>query len=157
MQCNKNSPYFPCGFRIRAKIRENTYHFIRKGSTSFEKWGKFRKSLHKYRFVTHRISYFFFNYIHLILIHCLSTCFCNQHPVNLHLHCFLCIFIEMITDNIDCLPDFLCKCVTLCFCIHHFFHNHFSFLLEPQQRVIPLVSVRTLFFQSGPKWALPVS
>ena len=24
------------------------------------------------------ISYFFFNYIHLILIHCLSTCFCNQ-------------------------------------------------------------------------------
>ena len=95
---------------------------------------------------------FFFNYIHLILIHCLSTCFCNQHPVNLLLHCFLCIFIEMITDNIDCLPDFLCKCVTLCFCIHHF-----SFLLEPQQRVIPLVSVRTLFFQSGPKWALPVS
>ena len=73
------------------------------------------------------ISYFFFNYIHLILIHCLSTCFCNQHPVNLLLHCFLCIFIEMITDNIDCLPDFLCKCVTLCCCIHHFFHNHFSF------------------------------
>ena len=109
------------------------------------------------RFVTHMISYFFFNYIHLILIHCLSTCFCNQHPVNLLLHCFLCIFIEMITDNIDCLPDFLCKCVTLCFCIHHFFHNHFSFLLEPQQRVIPLVSVRTLFFKSGPKWALPVS
>ena len=103
------------------------------------------------------ISYFFFNYIHLILIHCLSTCFCNQHPVNLLLHCFLCIFIEMITDNIDCLPDFLCKCVTLCFCIHHFFHNHFSFLLEPQQRVIPLVSVRTLFFKSDPKWALPVS
>ena len=111
----------------------------------------------KSRFVTHMISYFFFNYIHLILIHCLSTCFCNQHPVNLLLHCFLCIFIEMITDNIDCLPDFLCKCVTLCFCIHHFFHNHFSFLLEPQQRVIPLVSVRTLFFKSGPKWALPVS
>ena len=111
----------------------------------------------KYRFVTHMISYFFFNYIHLILIYCLSTCFCNQHPVNLLLHCFLCIFIEMITDNIDCLPDFLCKCVTLCFCIHHFFHNHFSFLLEPQQRVIPLVSVRTLFFKSGPKWALPVS
>ena len=93
------------------------------------------------------ISYFFFSYIHLILIHCLLTCFCNQHPVNLLLHCFLCIFIEMITDNIDCLPDFLCKCVTLCFCIHHFFHNHFSFLLEPQQRVIPLVSVRTLFFR----------
>ena len=64
---------------------------------------------------------------------------------------------EMITGNIDCLPDFLCKCVPLCFCIHHFFHNHFSFLLEPQQRVIPLVSVRTLFFKSDPKWALPVS
>ena len=100
---------------------------------------------------------FFLQYIHLILIYCLSTCFCNQHPVDLLLHCFLCIFIEMITDNIDCLPDFLCKCVTLCFCIHHFFHNHFSFLLEPQQRVIPMVSVRTLFFKSGPKWALPVS
>ena len=113
--------------------------------------------LHNFRFVTNMISYFFLNYIHLILIYCLSTCFCNQHPVNLLLHCFLCIFIEMITDNIDCLPDFLCKCVTLCFCIHHFFHNHFSFLLEPQQRVIPLVSVRTLFFKSGPKWALPVS
>ncbi|WP_306769505.1 hypothetical protein, partial [Agathobacter rectalis] len=44
--------------------------------------------------------------------------------------------------------------------------NHFKilldylpncFLLEPQQRVIPLVSVRTLFFKSDPKWALPVS
>ena len=113
--------------------------------------------LHNFRFVTNMISYFFLNYIHLILIHCLSTCFRNQHPVNLLLHCFLCIFIKMITDNIDCLPDFLCKCVTLCFCIHHFFHNHFSFLLKPQQRVIPLVSVRTLFFQSGSKWALPVS
>ena len=67
------------------------------------------------------ISYFFFNYLHIILIHCLSACFCNQHPVDLLLHCFLCIFIEMITDNIDCLPDFLCKCVTLCFYIHHFF------------------------------------
>ena len=67
------------------------------------------------------VSYFFFNFIHLILIHCLSACFCNQHPVNFLLHCFLCIFIEMITDNIDFLPDFLCKCVPLCFCIHHFF------------------------------------
>ena len=109
------------------------------------------------RFVTHMISYFFFNYIHLILIHCHSTCFCNQHPVNLLLHCFLCIFIEMITDNIDCLPDSLCKCVPLCFCIHHFFHNHFFLSLNPRQRVIPLVSVRTLFFKSGPKWALPLS
>ena len=68
------------------------------------------------------------------------------------LQCFLCIFIEMITDNIDCLPDFLCKCVPLCFCIHHFFLS-----LNPRQRVIPLFSVRTLFFKSGPKWALPVS
>ena len=42
----------------------------------------------------------------------------------------------MITDNINCLPDFLCKCVPFCFCIHHFFHNHF-FLLNPRQRVIP--------------------
>ena len=111
-----------------------------------------RFQLGQFRFVTHMISYFFFNYIHLILIHCLSTCFCNQHPVNLLLHCFLCIFIEMITDNIDCLPDFLCKCVPLCFCIHHFFLS-----LNPRQRVIPLFSVRTLFFKSGPKWALPVS
>ena len=79
----------------------------------------------KFKFVTQMISYFFFNYIHLILIHCHSTCFCNQHPVDLLLQCFLCIFIEMITDNIDCLSDFLCKCVPLCFCIHHFFHNHF--------------------------------
>ena len=23
----KRSPYFPCGFLTRAKIRENTYHF----------------------------------------------------------------------------------------------------------------------------------
>lgn len=68
------------------------------------------------------------------------------------LQCFLCIFIEMITDNIDCLPDFLCKCVPLCFCIHHFFLS-----LNPRQRVIPLFSVRTLFFKSGPKWALPIS
>ena len=83
------------------------------------------KELGQSRFVTHMISYFSFNYIHLILIHCLSACFCNQHPVNFLLHCFLCIFIEMITNNIDCLPDFLCKCVPLCFCIHHFFHNHF--------------------------------
>ena len=52
------------------------------------------------------ISYFFFIYIHLILINCHSACFCNQHPVNLLLHCFLCIFIEMITDNIDCLAIF---------------------------------------------------
>ena len=78
------------------------------------------------------ISYFFFNYIPLILIHCHSACFCNQHPVNFLLHCFRCIFIEMITNNIDRLSYFLCKYVFLCFCIHHFFHNHFfPFLLDP--------------------------
>ena len=60
----------------------------------------------KFRLVTHIISYFFFNYIHQILVHCHSACFCNRHPFNLLLHCFLCIFIEMITDIIDCLPIF---------------------------------------------------
>ena len=30
------------------------------------------------------------------------VCFCNQHPVNLLLHCFPCIFVEMITDDRDC-------------------------------------------------------
>ena len=60
----------------------------------------------KFRLVTRIISYFFFNYIHLILVHCQSACFCNRHPFNLLLHCFLCIFIEMITDNIDCLAIF---------------------------------------------------
>ena len=35
----------------RAKIRENTYHFIIQGSACLEKHGKFRKSLHKFRFV----------------------------------------------------------------------------------------------------------
>ena len=95
--------------------------------------------LYNFRFVTHMISYFFFIYIHLILINCHSACFCNQHPVNLLLHCFLCIFIEMITDNIDCLPDFLCKCVPLCFCIHHFFHNHFFLsVLCPTERGLSL-------------------
>ena len=97
------------------------------------------------------ILYFFFNYIHLILIHCHSACFCNPHPVDLLLQCFLCIFIEMITDNIECLPDFLCKCVSLYFCIHHFFHNHFFLSLNPRQRVIPLFSVRTLLFKIRPK------
>ena len=68
------------------------------------------------------------------LLHCLSACFCNQHPVNLFLHGFLCIFIEMIADNIYCLPDFLCKCVSLCFFIHHFFHNHlFPFFPVPDR------------------------
>ena len=44
------------------------------------------------------ISYFFFNYIHQILVHCHSACFCNRHPFNLLLHCFLCIFIDFYTD-----------------------------------------------------------
>ena len=57
----------------------------------------------KFRLVTHIISYFFFNYIHYILVHCHSACFCNRHPFNLLLHCFLCIFIGIITDNIDLL------------------------------------------------------
>ena len=52
----------------------------------------------KFRLVTHMISYFFFNYIHQILVHCHSACFCNRHPFNLLLHCFLCIFIDFYTD-----------------------------------------------------------
>ena len=52
------------------------------------------------------ISYFFFNYIHIILIHCHSTCFCNQHPINLLLHCFLCIFINFIfTSLLNLIPN----------------------------------------------------
>ena len=41
-------------------------------------------------------------YIYIILINCHSVCFCNQRPVNLLLHCFPCIFVEMITDDRDC-------------------------------------------------------
>ena len=52
--------------------------------------------LHNFRFVTNMISYFFLNYIHLILIHCHSFCFCNQHPLALLLQGFLCIFINRI-------------------------------------------------------------
>ena len=33
----------------------------------------------------------------------------------------------------------------------------FPFLLNPGQRIIPLLSVRTLFLKSGSKWAIPVS
>ena len=54
--------------------------------------------LYKSRLVTHIISYFFFSYIHQILVHCHSVCFCNRHPFNLLLHCFLCIFIDFYTD-----------------------------------------------------------
>ena len=60
------------------------------------------------------VSYFFFNYIHLILIHCHSACFCNQHPVNFLLHCFLCIFIEMITKVIS---NFLPVCLDCKICL----------------------------------------
>ena len=52
--------------------------------------------LHNFRFVTNMISYFFLNYIHLILIHCHSFCFCNQHPLAFLLQDFLCIFINRI-------------------------------------------------------------
>ena len=58
--------------------------------------------LGQFRFVTHIISCFFFNYIYIILINRHSVCFCNQRPVNLLLHCFPCIFVEMITDDRDC-------------------------------------------------------
>ena len=51
----------------------------------------------KFRLVTHIVSYFFFNYIHHILVHCHSACFCNRHPFNLLLHRFLCIFIEIMS------------------------------------------------------------
>ena len=92
----------------------------------------------KFRFVAQIISHFqtYLNSNCLCphLLHCLSACFCNQHPVNLFLHGFLCIFIEMIADNIYCLPDFLCKCVSFCFFIHHFFHNHlFPFFPVPDR------------------------
>ena len=52
----RNFPYFPHDYLTRAKIRENTYHFIIQGSACLEKHGKFRKSLHKFRFVTDHIS-----------------------------------------------------------------------------------------------------
>ena len=45
----RNFPYFPHDYLTRAKIMENTYHFIIQGSASLEKWGKFKKSLHKFR------------------------------------------------------------------------------------------------------------
>ena len=41
---------------------ENTYHFIIQGSASLEKWGKFKKSLHKFRFVK----------LHVFIIPCIS-------------------------------------------------------------------------------------
>ena len=93
---------------------------------------------HKFRFVaqiiSHSQTYLNSNCLCPHLLHCLSACFCNQHPVNLFLHGFLCIFIEMIADNIYCLPDFLCKCVSFCFFIHHFFHNHlFPFFPVPDR------------------------
>ena len=89
------------------------------GTFSLENWKKWNLPIKTYKLLTIKLLYSMF------LINCHSACFCNQHPVNLLLHCFLCIFIEIITDPIDCLPDFLCKCVPLCFCMHHFF------LLDP--------------------------
>ena len=84
--------------------------------------------------ISHSQTYLNSNCLCPHLLHCLSACFCNQHPVNLFLHGFLCIFIEMIADNIYCLPDFLCKCVSFCFFIHHFFHNHlFPFFPVPDR------------------------
>ena len=53
----RNFPYFPHDYLTRAKIMENTYHFIIQGSASLEKWGKFKKSLRKFRF-THQIVFF---------------------------------------------------------------------------------------------------
>ena len=51
MQCDKNSPYFPCGFRIRAKIRENTYHFTNEWAEKPVKWGKLERYFGKLEFV----------------------------------------------------------------------------------------------------------
>ena len=65
----------------------------------------------KFRLVTHIVSYFFFNYIHQILVHCHSACFCNRHPFNLLLHCFLCIFIEIMSHSL-----MVCRSVSMvCF------------------------------------------
>ena len=82
---------------------------------------------------------------HFAQLHFLSACFCNQHPVNLFLHGFLCLFVEIITDNIYCLPDLLCKCVSFCFCIHHFLHNHlFPFFPVPDRERIVFVPAGSL-------------
>ena len=47
----RNFPYFPHDYLTRAKIRENTYHFIIQGSASLEKWGKLEELSYKFRFV----------------------------------------------------------------------------------------------------------
>ena len=39
---------------------------------------------------------------YLFILNRLSACFYNQYSVNLLLNCFLCIFVEMITDDRDC-------------------------------------------------------
>ena len=82
---------------------------------------------------------------HFAQLHFLSACFCNQHPVNLFLHGFLCLFAKIITNNIYCLPDLLCKCVSFCFCIHHFLHNHlFPFFPVPDRERIVFVPAGSL-------------
>ena len=53
----------------------------------------------KFRLVTHMISYFFFNYIHQILVHCHSACFCNRHPFNLLLQYFYTDFPYVLIKN----------------------------------------------------------
>ena len=64
----------------------------------------------KFRLVTHMISYFFFNYIHQILVHCHSACFCNHtldrftRNMNITL-----ITLERICKYPDCTPDDVIK------------------------------------------------
>ena len=53
----------------------------------------------KFRLVTHIISYFFFNYIHQIIVHCHSACFCNRHPFNLLLQYFYTDFPYVLIKN----------------------------------------------------------
>ena len=91
------------------------------------------ETLHR---IGYSLSFLFFHGFAIIAGNLLSSVdyFADNSRLSFYLlHCFLCIFIEMITNNIDCLPDFLCKCVSLCFCIHHFFHNHFPFFWSPSR------------------------
>ena len=104
----------------------------------------FIQHLHKCRFVTHIISHFFYSCIYIFSLHFHSARFCHQHPVNLLLHGFFCVLIKVITDNIYRLSDFLCKSVSLCRCIHHFFHNHqipFCYMPDRERFVLSLPEV----------------
>lgn len=64
----------------------------------------------KFRLVTHMIAYFFFNYIHQILVHCHSACFSNhtldslKRDMNITL-----ITLERICKYPDCTPDDVIK------------------------------------------------